>query len=143
MVNYRVWNKHGEGGENEPEEVIQDTNVEENSGEAVLESLDEQAVPDSMRETLASDEGLDGIDQMLRDGEPECLDARNLKKLEQMRKDAKTPLYPGCHISKLEANLMLLEMKASNGLSDKGFNDLVILLEKMLPSPNELLENIY
>ena len=38
---------------------------------------------------------------------------------------------------------MLLEMKSNNGLSDKGFNDLLKLLKKMLPSPNGLPENIY
>ena len=52
--------------------------------------------------------------------------------------DAKTPLYPCCSVSKLEANLMLLEMKFNNGLSDKGFDDLLSLLQKLLPSPNGL-----
>ena len=80
---------------------------------------------------------------MIRDEEPEFLDEKNLKKLEQMRIDAKTPLYPCCSVSKLEANLMLLEMKSSNGLSDKGFDDLLNLLQKLLPSPNGLSENTY
>ena len=70
-------------------------------------SFNQQAVPESLRETLALEERLDAIDQMLRDGESECLDARNLKKLEQMKNDAKTPLFSGCRLSKLEANLML------------------------------------
>jgi len=42
---------------------------------------------------LLDTEVLDALDKMIRDGEPEFLDARNLKKLEQMRKDAK------CHCS--------------------------------------------
>jgi len=71
---------------------------------------------------------VDALDQMIRDGEPDFLDEKNLKKLEQMRIDARTPLYPSCSVSKLEANLMLLEMKSSNGLSDKGFDDLLSLL---------------
>ena len=33
---------------------------------------------------------------MLHDGESECFDARNLKKFEQMKDDAKTPLFSGC-----------------------------------------------
>jgi hypothetical protein len=34
-------------------------------------------------------------------------------------------------------------MKSRNGLSDKGFDDLLSLLQKMLPSPNGLPENKY
>ena len=87
---------------------------------------------------------LDALDKMIRDGEPEFLDARNLKKLEQMRKDAKTPLFNGSSMTKLEANLFLLEMKSRNGLSDKGFDDLLTHLKsKMLPWPNELPKNTY
>jgi len=81
-----------------------------------------------MQETLVADDVVDALDQMIRDGEPEFLDEKNLNKLEQMRIDAKTQLYPCCSVSKLEANLMLLEMKSSNGLSDKGFDDLLSLL---------------
>ena len=84
---------------------------------------------------------VDGLDQMMRDGEPEFLGARNLKKLEQMRKGEKISLYLGSNVTKLEADLLLLEMKSSNGLSDKGFDDLLSLLCKLLPSPNELPEN--
>ena len=61
-----------------------------------------------------------------------------------MRKDAKTPLFNGSSMTKLEADLLLLEMKSRNGLSDKGFDDLLTHLKsKMLPQPNELLENTY
>ena len=73
---------------------------------------------------------LDALDKMIRDGELEFLDARNLKKLEQMRKDAKTPLFSGSSMTKLEANLLLLEMKSRNGLSDKGFDDLLTHLKR-------------
>jgi hypothetical protein len=47
-------------------------------------------------------------------------------------------------MTKLEANLLLLEMKSRNGLSDKGFDNLLTHLKsKMLPRPNELSENTY
>ena len=76
---------------------------------------------------------LDALDKMIRDGEPEFLDARNLQ-LEQMRKDAKTPLFNGSSMTKLEANLLLLEMKSRNGLSEQGFDDLLTHLKsKILP----------
>jgi hypothetical protein len=47
------------------------------------------------------------------------------------------------HFTQLEADLMRLEMKSMNGLSDKSFDDLLSLLQKMLPSPNGLPENTY
>src|SRR6187551_230271 len=60
-----------------------------------------------------------------------------------MRQDAKTPLYQGCSMSKLEADLLLLDFKSSNGLSDTGFDSLLDLMGKMLPSPNGLSKNTY
>jgi len=61
-----------------------------------------------------------------------------------MRKDAKTPLYSGASVSKLEADLMLMQLKSNNGgMSDKGFNELLGVVHKLLPSDNELPENTY
>jgi hypothetical protein len=60
-----------------------------------------------------------------------------------MRKDTKTMLFNGSTMTKLEANLLLLEMKSRNVLSDKGFDDLLTHFRKMIPRPNELPENTY
>jgi len=60
-----------------------------------------------------------------------------------MRKHAKTPLYNGSTVTKLEANILLLEMKARNGLSYTKFNDVLSLLLKFVPSPNELPQDTY
>jgi hypothetical protein len=116
--------------------------VHENIIERVHERV-EETVSEVSNDTLADDEVSDDLDQMIRDGEPEFLDTRNLKKLEQMGKDAKTLLYQGSRVTKLEADLLLLEPKSSNGLTDKGFDDLLCLLQKLLPTPNELPENTY
>ena len=45
-------------------------------------------------------------------------------------------------MSKLEASIMLLEFKSTNGLSDKGFDQLLGLIWKILPK-NELPEKTY
>jgi len=144
MPNYQVWNKHGEVGET-MHSVHEDRHetVEETTNPEIVEETGHESVNETMQETLVADDVVDALDQMIRDGEPDFLDEKNLKKLEQMRIDARTPLYPSCSVSKLEANLMLLEMKSSNGLSDKGFDDLLSLLQKLLPSPNGLPENTY
>ena len=60
-----------------------------------------------------------------------------------MRKHAKTPLYNGSTVTKLEADILLLELKARNGMSDTRFNDVLPLLQKFVPSPNELPQNMY
>ena len=80
---------------------------------------------------------------MLRDVEPGFLSPRNLTKLEQMWKDAKTPLYRICKVSKLEANLRRLDIKAASGLSDKGFEDLLHVVKKLLRIPNKIVETTY
>jgi hypothetical protein len=43
----------------------------------------------------------------------------------------------------LEADILLLKLKSSNGLKDKGFDNLLSLLQKLLPTLNELPENTY
>ena len=60
-----------------------------------------------------------------------------------MRKHARTLLYKGSTMTKWEADILLLEMKARNGMLDIGFNDVLSLLQKFVPSLNELLENTY
>jgi len=55
-----------------------------------------------VRNTLADDtEDNDGISQLLRNVETECLSERQLRKLEKIRQDGKTPLYRNCPMSKL------------------------------------------
>ena len=82
----------------------------------------------SPSESLAYNEVLDALDQMIYAGKPDFLDEKNRKKLEDMRKHAKTLLYNGSTITKLEADILLLEMKARNGMSDTRFNDVLSLL---------------
>ena len=60
-----------------------------------------------------------------------------------MRQDDKTPLYKNCPMSKLEADIMLLEFKSTNELSDKGFDQLLGIIRNMLPEKNELPKKTY
>ena len=80
--------------------------MEETTTPETVQESGHESVNETMQETLVADDVVDALDQMIRDGEPEFLDEKNLKKLEQMRIDAKTPLYPCCNVSQLEANLM-------------------------------------
>ena len=86
MPNYQVWNKHGEVGET-MHSVHEDRHetVEETTNPEIVEETGHESVNETMKETLVADDVVDALDQMIRDGEPDFLDEKNLKKLEQMR----------------------------------------------------------
>lgn len=63
--------------------------VQETVHELVSETMN-GTINETGHDTLLETEVLDTLDKMICDGEPECLGARNLMKLAQMRKDAKT-----------------------------------------------------
>ena len=54
-------------------------------------------------------------------------------------------LYPNCvgDKKKLGTTLELLQWKAENGVSDKGFGKLLVMIKNMLPKDNELPESMY
>jgi hypothetical protein len=70
---------------------------------------------------------VDDLDEMLRNVESEFSGKSLNDKFSQIVKDYETPLFLGCkrEHNKLHVVLTLLQMKASNGLSDKGFNELL------------------
>lgn len=85
----------------------------------------------------------DVISQPLHDMENVLLSARKLKKDNDNEKRRKTLLYISCLVNKLQANIMLLGPKSTHKSSDKGFDDLLCILRKLLPNHNELLEKKY
>ena len=62
------------------------------------------------------------------------------KDLPTIDADSKKELYPGCKkkYSKLSATLTLLRFKAANGLSNKGFTEMLGLLKETLPEDSVL-----
>ncbi|WVZ64572.1 hypothetical protein U9M48_014070 [Paspalum notatum var. saurae] len=62
-----------------------------------------------------------------------------------MLEDHRTLLYPDCKEGhkKLCSILELLQWKASNGVSDKGFNELLMLIKKLLQEGNKLPATTY
>ena len=62
-----------------------------------------------------------------------------------MLEDHKKLLYPTCDAGqkKLGTTLELLQWKAKNGVSDKGFGELLKIQKKMLPKDNELSATMY
>ena len=62
-----------------------------------------------------------------------------------MLEDHKKLLYPTCDVGqkKLGTTLELLQWKLKNGVSDKGFGELLTITKKMLPKVNELPTTTY
>ncbi|WVZ75778.1 hypothetical protein U9M48_023810 [Paspalum notatum var. saurae] len=136
MSGYVCWTKHGELGVLEEEEEEEKCNID-------------FARFNSFADTLMGDaddeDSTDALAQMLHDANEDCDNERDWKKLERMLEDHRTLLYPNYkegHM-KLHSTLELLQWKASNGVSDKGFNELLMLIEKLLLEGNKLPATTY
>ena len=87
----------------------------------------------------------DDLGQMLCETEKICETENELRDLKHMLQDYRTLLYPDCKQGhkKLGTTLELLQWKASNGLFDKGFEELLKLIKSLLPKGNTLPETTY
>ena len=76
---------------------------------------------------VATDNDVDDLDEILRNVEGDFTSKSENQKFSQMMKDYETLLFFGCkkEHNKLHVVLTLLQMKASNSWSDKGFNELL------------------
>ena len=120
MPNYYVWTKHGE------REIMLDNNEEEdripdfaaNYGAFFYDTAMAEAEEDAEGHVVEDDMG-----QMLREAEEVYEIEKESRDLKRMLEDYRTLLYPDCKQDpkKLGTTLELLQWKASNGLSDKGF----------------------
>ncbi|WVZ91559.1 hypothetical protein U9M48_037711 [Paspalum notatum var. saurae] len=90
-------------------------------------------------------EDTDALGAMLQAAEKYCDNENVRKKLERMMEDHKTTLYFDCKggHKKLRSTLELLQWKATNGISDKAFTQLLKLIKEFLPEGNKLPETTY
>lgn len=155
MDSYICWTKHGERGL-----VMEDGDDEQDDnhipdaaayygafGDDVrMGEVDHENVADEgVEEEVAEDGEPDELGQMLYDEERECESEKVRKKLQRMLQDHKTLLYPDCNKEhkKLDNTLTLLQWRASNGVLDKGFEQLLKILKKLLPANNKLPNTTY
>ena len=87
----------------------------------------------------------DDLGQMLCEAKEVCETEKESRDLKRMLEDYKILLYPGCKQGqkKLGTTLELLQWKASNGFSDKGFEELLKLIKNLLPEGNTLPATTY
>jgi hypothetical protein len=94
---------------------------------------------------VGGDDDVDDPGEMLRNVESEFSGKSQNDKFSQIMKDNETPLLSRCkkEHNKLHVVLTFLQMKASNGWSDNGFNELLQFLNNLLPKVNVLPQNMY
>ena len=75
----------------------------------------------------------------------DCESETERLKFQKMLEDHRKLLYPDCEngLKKLGTTLEMLQWKAINGVSDKGFGELLKLIKKILPKDNELPATTY
>ena len=88
----------------------------------------------------ASDEPADDLGRAIADARRDCGTENERSKFACMLEDHNKPLYPNCEdgLKKLGSTLELLQWKAENGVTDKGFEKLLKIMKKGLPKGNEL-----
>ncbi|KAK1685089.1 hypothetical protein QYE76_045937 [Lolium multiflorum] len=147
MPSYNCWTKHGERGV-----ILEDNEEEEDSDNYPLftEDGDSRMGEDEAEEEPIFDEPIfddpdDDLGRAILDAKMNCGNEKERLKLEKMLEDHNKLLYPNCENGqkKLGTTLELLQWKAENGTSDKGFEKLLKIIKKMLPGENVLPSSTY
>jgi hypothetical protein len=145
MVGYNCWTKHGERGV-----MMEDGEEEENDdnyrqmfleyGDTAMEDSEEEG-----GDEWASVKPTDDLSRVISDAKRDCKTEKKRLQFEQMLQDHTKLLYPNCEDGqkKLGRTLELLRWKAENGVTDSGFNKLMIMMKKLLPWDNELPASTY
>ena len=86
-------------------------------------AFDDTAMGEAEEEVAAKDKITHDLDQAICDAQREYKSGKEKIKFERMLEDHKKLLYPTCDAGqkKLGTTLELLQWKAKNGVSDKGF----------------------
>ena len=108
-------------------------------------AFDDDTAIDEPEADDAENEPTDELGHALCGEREDCESEKERLKFQQMIEDHRKLLYPGCEdgLKKLGTTLELLQWKATYGVSDKGFGELLKLLKKMLPKDNELPSTTY
>ena len=104
-------------------------------------AFDDDTVMEEPEADAVENEPTDDLGQALRDAREDCDNEKERIKFQQMLEDHLKLLYPDWKdgLKKLGTTLELLQWKATHGVSNKGFGELLKLLKKkMLPKDNEM-----
>ena len=147
MPGYNCWTKHGERGvimeDNEEEEDNDNYPMFTEHGGSTMG--EDEAEEEPIFDEPIFDEPDDDLRRAILDAKINCGSENERLKLERMLEDHNKLLYPNCEDGqkKLGTTLELLQWKAENGTSDKGFEKLLKIIKKMLPGENVLPSSTY
>jgi hypothetical protein len=147
MSGYNVWTKHGERGvmtEDDDEEENADDNYRSMFPEYADTAMEDNKEEDQGEEQ-EPDEPADDLGRVIFDARRGCDTKKESLQFEQMLQDHNKLLYPTCEDGwkKLCSTLELLKWKAETGVTDSSFENLLVLMKKMLPRMNELPASTY
>ena len=141
MPGYNCWTKHGEKGV-----MMEDNEEEENDDNYMYPEYDGNVTGEADDEDVPDDPIIhDDLRGVIVDAHTLAETTLEKLKLERMLEDHKTKLYPTCEDgnTNLGTTLELLQWKTANGLSDKGFGNLLKIMKQKLPKDNELPDSTY
>jgi hypothetical protein len=142
MDNYTLWTKHGEPGVlmEDDEKGDNDNNIVDWAHFYEAGAFDDEPM-DEAEENAVEEQPHDELGQVLLDAQKDSETVKESKKFEKMLEDHKKLLCPDCKQGhkKLGSTQELIQWKATNGVTDKGFEELLGIIKNMLPKGNELL----
>ena len=111
------------------EEENYDDNFSSHPG---LGAFDNDTAMEEPEAEATENDPTDHLGQALRGAGEDCESQKERMKFQQMIEDHRKLLYPGCEdgLKKLGTTLELLQWKATYGVSDKRFGELLKLLKK-------------
>ena len=118
MQNYNCWTKHGERGV-----MMEDNEDQEDDDNYPMFPKYCDTATGEAEDQEALDEPVDDLGRAIADPKRDCETEKERLKFEQMLEDHNKLLYPTCEDGhkKLGSTLELLQWKAENGVTDKGF----------------------
>jgi len=136
MDNYTLWTKHGEPwvlmqeGEGDDDD---DNNIADWAHLYEAGAFEDEPM-DKAEENSTEDQPPDELGQVLVDAQRDSETLKESKKFEMMLEDHKKVLYPNCQqeLKKLGTTLEMLQWKAANGVTDKGFEELLGIVKNKL-----------
>ena len=101
-------------------------------GNAGFGAFDDDIPIEEPEADVAKNDPSDDLGQALHNVRADCKSETERLKFQKMLKDHRKLLHPGCEngLKKLGATIELLQWKTTNGVSDKGFGELLKLVKK-------------
>ena len=147
MDNYTLRTKHGEPGVpmEDNEENNDDDNIPDWAHLYEAGVFEDEPIHEAEANAAEEQQPPDELGQVLVDAQRDSETLKESKKFEMMLEDHKKLLYPNCKqgLKKLGTTLEMLQWKAANGITDKGFEELLGIVKNMLPERNKLTPITY